>query len=121
MCRRHAQAQLHESGLCTDGAALLPQTLAEISRLVCKHVELKNLEAQEGTYYRVDWLDVGPVIRELRPRPAGVRWFLKDMLHIKAAAEHRRLLEQAAQEPSGGSSLPAAPTQGCLAALRKAS
>ena len=109
-CRcRHVQARLQDSGLYTDYAALLPQSSSEVLGLMRKHIELKKVEAQEGIEYRLSWHGEAPVIQELRPRPAGRP--LREIMHIQAAAQHRRLMEQAAQEPSG-SSLPAAPTQG---------
>ena len=114
-CRcRHLQARLQDSGLYTDYAALLPQTISEVLELMGKHIELKKLEAQEGKQYLISWHGKAPVIQELRPRPAGRP--LREIMHIQAAAHHRRLTEQAAQEPSGPS-LPAAPTQGQAAWL----
>ena len=92
-----------------QNAALLPQSISEVLGLMRKHIELKKVEAQEGMEYQLSWHGKAPVIQELRPRPAGRP--LREIMHIQAAAQHRRLTEQAAQEPSG-SSLPAAPTQG---------
>ena len=68
---RHVRAQLQESGLYTDDAAVLPQTISEVLELIRKHIELKKLEAKEGTEYQVDWHGETPVVQEIRQRPAG--------------------------------------------------
>ena len=102
--------RLQESGLCTDDAALLLQTLHEVIALMSKHILLKQLEAKEGTEYRVDWRGETPVVREIRQRPAERP--LQEILHIQAAAKHRRLMQQVAQEPGSSSTAAAAATQG---------
>ena len=102
--------------MCTADAALLLQTMSEVLRLMSKHIELKQLEAREGTEYQVDWRGETPVVREILQRPAG-----RPLLHIQAAAEHRRLMEQVAQEPGRAPITPAAATQGqaaCKAGMR---
>ena len=104
------RAQLHDSGLCADNAALLPQTLRQVLVLMAKHLEMKRLEAKEGTDFRVEWYGDTPVVQEIHQRPAGRPW--NHILHIQAAAQHRRLMEQIMQEHGGDSSLPAAPVQG---------
>ena len=84
--------------------------MGEVLELLCKHIELKQLEAREGTEYQIDWHGTTPVVRETCQRPAGRP--LREILHIKAAAQHRRLMEQAAQGPSSGPVISAAATQG---------
>ena len=103
------QAWLQDSSLYTDDAALLLQTISEALRLIRKHISLKKLEAQEGTEYQLVWEGETPIVQELRQRPAGRP--VHESLHIQAAAEHRRLTEQAPREPYD-SSPPASPTQG---------
>ena len=116
---RHVPACSSEAAfnLYTDGAALLSQELGEVLGLMSKHIRLKTLEATEGTEYRVDWHGETPVVQELRQKPAGR--LLHEIMHIQAAAQHRRLMEQffSLQAPHRGSSLPAAPTQGQAASL----
>ena len=102
--------RLQQPGQCTDDAALLLQTMGELLALMSKHIELKQLEAREGTEYRVDWRGERPVVREICQRPAARP--LHETLHIQAAAEHRRLMEPVAQEPGSGPIIPAAATQG---------
>ena len=102
--------QLHESRLCTDNAALLPQTLSQVFGLLVTHIEMKKLEAKEGTEFLLEWYGNTPVVQEIHQRPARRPW--NQILHIQAAAQHRRLMEQILQEQSGGSLLSAAPTQG---------
>ena len=84
--------------------------MGEVLELLCKHIELKQLEAREGTEYQIDWHGKTPVVQETRQRPAGRP--LREVLHIKAAAQHRRLMEQAAEEPGSSPAIPAAATQG---------
>ena len=109
MCR-YVRAWLPDCGLCTDDAALLLQTLGEVLSLMSDCIKMKRLEAQEGTEYRLVWHGETPVLQELCLRPAERP--LHESLHIMAAAEHRRLMDQAVQEPGSGSIIPAAATQG---------
>ena len=109
MCR-HVQARLPGYGLFTDNAALLPQTLGKVLVLITQHIGLKKLEAREGTEYRVDWHGDTPVIHELQHRSDCRPW--QGRMHIQAVARHRRLMEQAAQEPNDGSLAPAVSTAG---------
>ena len=107
---QHVRAQLHEYGLCSDSAALLPQTLHKIFGLLITHIEMKKLEAKEGTEFLVKWYGDMPIVQEIHQKPAARLG--NQVLHIQAAAQHRRLMEQILQQQSGGSSLSAAPTQG---------
>ena len=104
------RAQLQQSGLCTDDAALLPQTLSEIFGLLVTHIEMKKLEAKECIEFLVEWYGDTPIVQEIHQRPTGRP--RNQVLHIQAAAQHRRLINQILQEQTGGSLPSSAPTQG---------
>ena len=94
--------------MCTDCAALLPQTLEEVLELMSEHIELKRLEAQNGTEYRFSYIGGTPVMQEFGQRAGRPA---HELLHIQKVGEHHRLMEQAVWEPSD-SLPPAAPSQG---------
>ena len=84
--------------------------MREIFGLLITHIEMKKLEAKEGTEFLVEWYGDTPIVQEIHQKPAARP--RNQVLHIQAAAQHRRLMEQILQEQSGGSSLSAAPNQG---------